>query len=36
MTKSLKNIVIIPTYNECENIEAIIQAVLGQPIEQIY
>lgn len=33
MTKSLRNIVIIPTYNECENIEAIIQAVLGQPIE---
>ena len=28
-----KNIVIIPTYNESENIEAIIHAVLNQPIQ---
>ena len=31
-----KNIVLIPTYNECENIEAIIKAVLGQPIAELY
>lgn len=27
----IKNLVIIPTYNECENIKQIVQAVLGQP-----
>lgn len=27
----MKNLVIIPTYNECENIEAIIEAVFGLP-----
>ena len=27
-----KNIILIPTYNECENIEAIIRAVFDQPI----
>ncbi len=30
----IKNIVIIPTYNECENIEAIIRAVLKQLIAE--
>lgn len=28
-----KNIVLIPTYNESENIEAIIQAVINQPLQ---
>ena len=31
-----KNIVLIPTYNECENIEAIIKAVLKQPIADLH
>jgi dolichol-phosphate mannosyltransferase len=32
----IKNIVIIPTYNECENIEAIIRAVLKQLIAELH
>ena len=31
-----KNIVIIPTYNEIENAEAIVEAVLNQPIENLH
>ena len=31
-----KNLVIIPTYNERENIESIIEAVLSQPIEALH
>ena len=31
-----KNIVIIPTYNEIENIDAIVKAVLNQPVEDIH
>lgn len=31
-----KNIVLIPTYNEIENIEAIIRTVLEQPIENLH
>lgn len=31
-----KNIVLIPTYNECENIEAIIRTVLKQPIKELH
>jgi dolichol-phosphate mannosyltransferase len=31
-----KNIVIIPTYNEIENIEAIVENVLNQPIENLH
>lgn len=31
-----KNIVLIPTYNECENIEAIIITVLKQPITNLH
>ena len=31
-----KNLVIIPTYNEIENIEAIVEAVLMQPIESLH
>jgi dolichol-phosphate mannosyltransferase len=31
-----KNIVLIPTYNECENIEAIIRTVLKQPITELH
>ena len=30
-----KIIVLIPTYNECENIEAITRAVMAQPIKNI-
>lgn len=33
MSKNLKSVVIIPTYNESENIEAIITAVLEQPLK---
>lgn len=31
-----KSVVIIPTYNECENIEAITRAVLSQPIANLH
>jgi len=32
----MKNIVIIPTFNEIENINSIIEAVLNQPIENLH
>jgi len=31
-----KNVVIIPTYNEIENVESIIEAAINQPVENIH